>query len=989
MGDETTKSRFAAKRRERPTIGLAITGTANLWEQQPWQGVQDAAQAHDANLLVFVGGALKAEQGIHANVIYTLMTPQCVDGFVTGGAMGTYFGPEVIQDFCNRHYPLPVATFEQAIPGFPGVLLDDYHSMQQVVSHLIEVHGCQRIAYMGEPTSTHRGFRERYRAYVETLQAHSLPFDPKLLYSDGLDARLIHWLEERIHDIDALTGQEDSFVLSGLRALHSLGVHVPGDVAVAGFNDLAESRVATPPLTTIRPPFYEMGWRAAEALLAMLAGEPVPEQEVLVGQLIVRQSCGCLDPTVAQVAVGAVERASESREVALTVHREEILAEVARAVKALAVRIDPAWPEQLLNAFATALGVKPLDSASGLFLQELDNGLRQVMAAGGEVAVLHDVLSTLRRNTLPYLDDEARSRAEDLWQQARVVIGQTMARAQAYEALQAEQRAQALREIEEALIVTSDVDGLMDVLTAQLPRLGIPACYLSLYEDPRPYEYPQPAPEWSRLVLAYSQVDSTGPVERIELEPGGRRFRSQELIPEGMWPRGRRYSLMVEPLHYREQQLGFVIFEIGPREGTIYETLRRDISSALHRVLLVQQVRETNYALQRRAVQLEAGAEIGRAITSIFDVDQLLRQTVDLIRDRFGFYHVGIFLLDETGEWAVLREATGEAGAQMKAQGHRLAVDGTSMVGWTALHGEPRIAWAAGKDPVRFAHPLLPRTRSEMTLPLIIGGRVLGVLNVQSEKEAAFDQEDMRVLQSIADQVAIAIENARRLSDEATLLEATSPIYRASRRLTTAVSSTDVADAVIASVAETVADGCTVIAFEFSPEGEPEALLYLGAWQRGREPYFQPGLRLPISESPFPFDLISTFWVISDLERDERLPLGVRRVFREAGARALVNVPLRARERVIGHIVVLRAAPEPFPASAVRLYEALSDQVSVALERAQLLEEARRRVESERLVRQAIDRIRRAVDVEQALHIAARELGEALEVPHVAIELGV
>jgi len=401
-----------------------------------------------------------------------------------------------------------------------------------------------------------------------------------------------------------------------------------------------------------------------------------------------------------------------------------------------------------------------------------------------------------------------------------------------------------------------------------------------------------------------------------------------------------------------------------------------------------QALQAANYAIQRRAIQLEASAEVGRAIVSIFDVDQLLRQTVDLIRDRFGFYHAGIFLLDEDGEWAVLQEATGEAGAQMKAQGHRLAIGDTSMVGWTALHRQPRIALYAEKDTVRFANPLLPHTRSEMTLPLMIGDRLLGVLNVQSTEEAAFDEDDVRALQSMADQIAVAIENARRVSDEALLLEASSPIYRTSRRLVQVTTVDQVADSIIASVAETEVDGCTVVEFEFSPDGEPEALLYRGVWRRDREPQFQPGTRIPITESPFPLEMVNTLWTAADVEHDEHLPQSARQVFIATGVRALVNIPLRAREKVIGQVVVLRAAPGPFSNVALRLYEALSDQASVALERAQLLEEAQRRAEREQLARQMIDRIRRAADIERALQTTAEELSQVLRVPHVSIELG-
>lgn len=412
--------------------------------------------------------------------------------------------------------------------------------------------------------------------------------------------------------------------------------------------------------------------------------------------------------------------------------------------------------------------------------------------------------------------------------------------------------------------------------------------------------------------------------------------------------------------------------------------ISRDITE--HR-RVQEALQEANYALQRRAIHLEASAEVGQAITSIFDVNELLRKAVDLVRDHFGFYHAGIFLMDETGEWAVLREATGEAGAQMKAQGHRLAVGDTSMVGWTAAHRQPRIALYAEEDQVRFANPLLPYTRSEMTLPLMVGGRILGVLNVQSTEEAAFDEDDVRSLQSMANQITVAIENARQISEGTTLLETVSPIYRASRRLTTVTTTNEAADAIIASVAETAADGCIVVEFEFSPTDEPEALIYLGVWRRDREPQFRPGTRLPIVESPFPLEMVSTLWTVADVEQDKRLPQSARQVFVETGAKALVNIPLHSREKVIGQVVVLRATPGPFRDTDLRLYEALSDLAAVALERAQLLEEAQRRAAQEQLARQMIDRIRRAVDIEQALQTTAEELSHAMRVPHVSIEL--
>jgi GAF domain-containing protein len=181
--------------------------------------------------------------------------------------------------------------------------------------------------------------------------------------------------------------------------------------------------------------------------------------------------------------------------------------------------------------------------------------------------------------------------------------------------------------------------------------------------------------------------------------------------------------------------------------------------------------------LARRTAQLEAAATVARRAAEIRDLDTLLNETVRLISDRFGFYHAGIFLVDEAGEYAVLRAASSEGGQRMLARGHRLAVGKVGIVGYVAGTGKPRIALDVGADAVFFDNPDLPLTRSEMALPLKVGERVIGVLDVQSVEPAAFTEEDVSVLQTLADQVALAIENARLLEESRRALEELERLY--------------------------------------------------------------------------------------------------------------------------------------------------------------------------------------------------------------------
>ena len=141
------------------------------------------------------------------------------------------------------------------------------------------------------------------------------------------------------------------------------------------------------------------------------------------------------------------------------------------------------------------------------------------------------------------------------------------------------------------------------------------------------------------------------------------------------------------------------------------------------------------------------------------DVEVTLNRLVNLIKERFNFYHASIFLLDPLGKFATLRESTGEAGAQLKATGHKLAVGSPSIVGQATGKGQPVVIGDVTQEANYYANPLLPDTRSEMAIPMKIGEQVLGALDVQSTAFNAFSQEDINVLQILANQTAIAIQN--------------------------------------------------------------------------------------------------------------------------------------------------------------------------------------------------------------------------------------
>ena len=601
MGYESAKEHplptGAKPRNRRPTIGFLTPGIKDANSQALWSGVTDGAQRQDVNLISFPGGSLLHLNSIaQANLLYHLVTHDSLDGLVSwASAMCVNLSQDDTLNF-HRRYGLPLVSLTLPMREVPTVAVDTHQGMREEMLHLVESHGYRRLAFVRGPEH-HPYAQERYRAYMEVLEAYDIPFDPALVTppgnwtpDTGIEAIRLLLEERNLHpqaDFEAVVTVTDGVAIGVLDALQARGVRVPEQVAVVGFNDTLAGQAAMPPLTSVAMPFHEQGGKAVEVLLKLIEGKPAPEHTILPARLVLRQSCGCQSRAVMQAAAGTVTAAHESFEAALAARREDILAEILQAMGRYAPSKASEWAKQLLDSFAVEM-----KGRQGNFLFALGETLREATASGGDVSAWQEALSALRRHVLPSLSGERLSHAEDVWQQARVAVGEMVQQAQARRSLQTERQVQTLREISQSLITTFDIQGLTDVLAEQLPHLDIPSCYLSLYEDP------QKPTEWSRLILAYNENG------RIELEAEGQRFPSRDLIPEGLWS-DRRYSFVIEPLYFQADQIGFVLFEMGPQAGYIYDVLRGEISSALQGALLVQRVQERSGELARQQYVLD------------------------------------------------------------------------------------------------------------------------------------------------------------------------------------------------------------------------------------------------------------------------------------------------------------------------------------------------------------------------------------------------
>jgi GAF domain-containing protein len=314
---------------------------------------------------------------------------------------------------------------------------------------------------------------------------------------------------------------------------------------------------------------------------------------------------------------------------------------------------------------------------------------------------------------------------------------------------------------------------------------------------------------------------------------------------------------------------------------------------------------------------------------------------VTLVSEQLGFYHAGVFLLDPAGEWAVLQAASSAGGQRMLARGHRLRVGHTPMgiVGYVAGRNEPRIALDVGKDAVFFDNPDLPDTHSELALPLRARGEVIGALDVQSTEPAAFSEEDVAVLQTLADQVAVAISNAHLFQQAQESLEAERRAYGELERK----------------------------AWQELLHSRPD----LAASQR-----YDPQGILPAPSDDYWREEMKQAW-----QQGEPI-LG------QGQASSTLAIPLQVRGQIVGVL----DAHKPADAGAwtreeMTLLRTLVEQLGVAMESARLYEDTQRRAARDRLLGEVSSRIRETLDTDTVLQTAVREMREALGMAEVEVQL--
>ena len=795
---------------ERKTIGIFISRVGRVWGLEFMAGVTHAAEAHDLNLIAFVGGKptpiitpghIQASYGL-----YDLARTEQIAGIILSGDLGYGLSDRDIKSFCEYYSHVPLVANALQVDGIPNLMVDNMQGMRSLVGHLMDEHAYKRIAFVRGPLHQVES-EQRFLGYRHELTAHGIRYDEKLVVTGDFTPEsgrtaIKTLLDERKVDVQAIVCANDRMAIGVLEALQMRGISIPGEIALAGFDDVREAHSLSVPLTTVRQSSYELGKQSVELLLRRIAGEKnIPESTITPTQLIVRWSCGCLPDSTSKAIV-------EQKDVAKT-SRLETKQQAAVISMMAAAEIDESMPyaaefqTAAARAWDTLLGAlqdepDQKNARAGQqrqpFLNSIETLISGLSIHSEDPALWHNVISALRKHALAGTHDaENALRTENLFQQARMLTGEISQRLQALRRIKQEKQEDLLQAFSFSIAPAMSLDEIGLSIKRNFPLMDIERLYIMFYADMvTPQSTLVPPSENYRLLIQFDNGECEIPTDQPKWATG-------HLIPRGKTPEDRRYTAIVMPLSLAQNRFGFMWIERGPRDWEVYSRLRNLLSSALLRTMLVEQrtlaqkeverlleeskQREGELAIakevadkvalenamlytseQQRRHGAEALAKAARSVSTLIKLDEVPGQILAHLRDVIP-YERGSFMMEEMGMVNILAQRGFPDDPRVKELS--IPIDPGGVYDQIARSGEALIV-----DDVTVSHSWnqlnwLPIDRSWMGIPLFSKNKVIGMLSLTREEPAAFSHDDLLLVTTFAMQAAIALENAR-LYDEVT-----------------------------------------------------------------------------------------------------------------------------------------------------------------------------------------------------------------------------
>lgn len=585
------------KSNKRLTIGFAgIADFRSIIGQDIVAGINSAAKDFNINLINFIGVvryslAEDIEYYTHYKKKLKYLNKNNIDGLISWASSFQYFmSKEEIEDFHQSLTPLPIVTIGLPLKDIPLVLVDNHAGINELMTHLINLHGYTKFAFIG--CKGHFYYEERFEAYKEVLIENNIPFNQDLVYIiNEIDNRqqvkqcLDVFLKKRKlalkKDIEVFVTVSDLISQKLTEELLNIGIKVPNDVAVVGFNNQLDSIRSFPPLTTVDPHFFQLGYQSIVILLSIINGKKSTKKILIPCQLIIRQSCGCFEELIAKAEIKEqlINTNNKSFDLLIKEHYDNIVNSLADIIMKYDNKFNNNHAIELIDSFTSDI----ISGSTYRFLHAIKKYFFDYKNVTEEKLIIwQNVISEIRNLLLPFYigNNNILPRVENIFHQTRVMIDV------AYSYLNFSKKGDvyktgALVRIAADFSTVEDIKKITSLIKIHLNELEIPGIYLAIHDEPKGDIGK------SYLMLAYSKDGET------ELKDDGNFIPNYQIVPSEILPSNKRYSMIFELIYYKDLYLGFALFEMGPLNIPIYDTLRTILSPSLYRAIIINKKMET------------------------------------------------------------------------------------------------------------------------------------------------------------------------------------------------------------------------------------------------------------------------------------------------------------------------------------------------------------------------------------------------------------
>lgn len=619
------------------TFGVVIDWVYSSYHRSILSGILNFAEANDVNILSFVTGRLNPPDQWEANknVLFDLVSKKNVDGLIIlTGTIQNIVGDKEFLKFIKRYGTIPIVSIADKLGNNTSILIDNTRGLKDLFDHLFEKHNYKKIAFVTGPKENPES-NSRLKTYIQFLKSKNIPERPELIVEGsftGISGRnaVTILLDERHTEFDAIVAANDDMALGVIEELASRGIQVPGDMFVAGFDDIENSRKAS--LTTVRQPIYEQGKAAAQALFNILHKKNQNAVISLSTELIIRESCGCRPSNIMEATICMEKKSKKPFTEYFTMHQDEIVKDITDSLSGnhfssskFQVR---EWSQKIVSALLNSYTSRNPE----IFLSTWNKMIFWAIADGFNLTLLHKMVSRLRKNAI-CCQNTGNSGVflEDVFHQVRIMIEEANHKILARQDIGSEIQLAKLNAVSGKLADANSLDDLLNIICKVLKDLGIKSCFLSLYENPqKPLGY-------ARLILAYDENRS------VELNKKEIYFSSQDLIPKELYPYARRHSMVIQALYQRNEQLGFILMDLQDAIQNVvtYDEICLKISSTLRLIILIEKITHQSRHLEEQVVErtqdlTSANIQLKNEIKERRTAEKKLKQALD----KLGKYNI-------------------------------------------------------------------------------------------------------------------------------------------------------------------------------------------------------------------------------------------------------------------------------------------------------------------------------------------------------------